>query len=132
MEVYANSKIKGLIKPEFTLDLSNSDEQVVQSMGVKNHYRFHWGALFYTKMLQYMQGYDQDYHKYGYEDTDLYQRILHSTYTIGIDSDLMALHQWHPVDPEVYYDVTEMQQIFIRKNPNQLIRNENIIEWGQG
>lgn len=54
-------------------------------------------TLFRTSLLKYLNGYDEFYHGWGSEDTDVHVRLLNGGYEVNFyDAALFLLHQWHP------------------------------------
>lgn len=56
-------------------------------------------TLYPTQLLKRIHGYDEFYHGWGAEDTDVHIRIQHAGYEVRFfDERLLLLHQWHPKD----------------------------------
>lgn len=54
-------------------------------------------TLFPTSVLKGIFGYDEFYHGWGAEDTDVHVRLRNAGYTIAFyDKECLFLHQWHP------------------------------------
>lgn len=54
-------------------------------------------SLFPTSALQSLNGYDEFYHGWGAEDTDIHIRMKNAGYNvIFYDKELLLKHQWHP------------------------------------
>lgn len=54
-------------------------------------------TLYPTKLLRKINGYDEFYHGWGAEDTDVHIRLRHAGYNVYFyDESLLLLHQWHP------------------------------------
>jgi glycosyltransferase involved in cell wall biosynthesis len=54
-------------------------------------------TLFPTETLKKINGYDEFYHGWGAEDTDIHFRLENLGYEIKFyDSDILVKHQWHP------------------------------------
>lgn len=54
-------------------------------------------TLYPTHLLKEINGYDEFYHGWGAEDTDLHIRLKNSgTKTNFYDKEVLMLHQWHP------------------------------------
>lgn len=50
-----------------------------------------------VKLLKEIRGFDEFYHFWGSEDTDLHVRLKNSGYKVKFyDQDILMLHQWHP------------------------------------
>mgnify|MGYP003114338527 CR=1 FL=1 len=54
-------------------------------------------SMFPVKVLKKLRGFDEFYHFWGAEDTDMHVRIRNACYPIKFyDKDVLMLHQWHP------------------------------------
>lgn len=54
-------------------------------------------SLFPLKVLKELRGFDEFYHFWGAEDTDLHIRLRNAGYEVEYyDKELLMLHQWHP------------------------------------
>ncbi len=54
-------------------------------------------ALFQTSALKALHGYDEFYHGWGAEDTDIHIRMKNSGFKVFFyDQDILVKHQWHP------------------------------------
>ena len=54
-------------------------------------------SLFPVKALQKLRGFDEFYHFWGAEDTDMHVRLKNAGYAIEFhDKKVLLLHQWHP------------------------------------
>ncbi len=54
-------------------------------------------TMFPVKMLQELRGFDEFYHFWGAEDTDIHARIKNAGYPVEFyDEKVLLLHQWHP------------------------------------
>ena len=54
-------------------------------------------TLYPTQALKNINGYDEFYHGWGAEDTDVHQRLANADYQIRYyDKSILMLHQWHP------------------------------------
>lgn len=54
-------------------------------------------TLYPTALLQEIRGYDEFYHGWGAEDTDVHVRLRNAGYKVDFyDSEILMLHQWHP------------------------------------
>lgn len=65
-----------------------------------NHYSNHEATgmtLYNREKLMAINGYDEYYHGWGSEDTDVHFRFVNSGYEVNyFDSSILMLHQWHP------------------------------------
>lgn len=54
-------------------------------------------SMFPIGALQAINGFDEFYHFWGAEDTDVHVRLKHAGYAVQFyDQQLLMLHQWHP------------------------------------
>jgi glycosyltransferase involved in cell wall biosynthesis len=54
-------------------------------------------TLFATHKLKEVNGYDEFYHGWGAEDTDIHLRLVNSGEKLNFyDTDVLVKHQWHP------------------------------------
>ncbi|GAA4883821.1 hypothetical protein GCM10023311_02600 [Flaviramulus aquimarinus] len=54
-------------------------------------------TLFPTNSLKKVNGYDEFYHGWGAEDTDIHRRLKTSGLAVNFyDQDILVKHQWHP------------------------------------
>jgi hypothetical protein len=91
---------------------------------------FHYAYAMRTRILQEMQGYDEFYLYYGYEDSDMFVRLLAMGQHLIPDNDITAIHLHHERDKGFnLQDLKKMRQVFIAKDPKQIKRNQT---WGEG
>jgi glycosyltransferase involved in cell wall biosynthesis len=56
-------------------------------------------TLFSTEKLKEVNGYDEFYHGWGAEDTDVHLRLVNSGQKLNFyDTNVLVKHQWHPKD----------------------------------
>ena len=54
-------------------------------------------SMFPLKVLQELRGFDEFYHFWGAEDTDMHVRLKNAGYKVEFyDKEILMLHQWHP------------------------------------
>jgi len=54
-------------------------------------------SMFTVKVLKELRGFDEFYHFWGAEDTDIHVRIRNAGYEVAYyDEEVLMLHQWHP------------------------------------
>ncbi|NJY63606.1 glycosyltransferase [Salinimicrobium sp. CDJ15-81-2] len=54
-------------------------------------------SMFPVDVLQKLRGFDEFYHFWGAEDTDIHVRLKNSGYPVEyFDKEILMLHQWHP------------------------------------
>ena len=90
----------------------------------------HWGFAAPTALLQEMHGYDEGYLEYGYEDTDLFSRLLNRGVAFNCDFDTYAIHMWHPTDVDIKGSQERMKRLFHQKCSSVFVRNGE--SWGNG
>ena len=96
-------------------------------------------TLFKTEVLKSINGFDEFYHGWGSEDTDVHVRLQHAGFNVNFyDEELLMLHQWHPKTYREVNDVTPFHSGLEAINAKYLqftnqtkrtIANENF-EWG--
>lgn len=122
----SNQLIQNIDKYKQVLDYNKSE---FASCTPKISHRVHWGYMASTQLLQELHGYDEKFINYGYEDTDIYFRLLMKTH-ITIDANLYVMHMHHMIDPNIYEEVDMMRFIYQNIDPNIIIRNGE--DWGNG
>lgn len=66
-------------------------------------------TLYPTQLLKEINGYDEFYHGWGAEDTDVHIRLKNSGFKVLFyDTEVLIKHQWHPKD----YRQKDSSQIF--------------------
>lgn len=90
---------------------------------------FHYAYCVKTQHLKNIHGYDEDYKFYGYEDSDMFCRLVQSDMIFEIDYENYAIHLWHPSTVNKQH-LMPMGQLFESKNPLVPLRNPGI--WGEG
>jgi len=54
-------------------------------------------TLYQTEVLKKINGYDEFYHGWGAEDTDVHLRLKNAGYSVKFyDQEILVKHQWHP------------------------------------
>ena len=54
-------------------------------------------SMFPVKALKELRGFDEFYHFWGAEDTDMHVRLKNAGYNVEFyDEEILLLHQWHP------------------------------------
>ncbi|WBL24861.1 glycosyltransferase family 2 protein [Zunongwangia sp. HGR-M22] len=54
-------------------------------------------TLYQTQILKKIHGYDEFYHGWGAEDTDVHLRLKNAGYSVRFyDQEILVKHQWHP------------------------------------
>ncbi len=63
----------------------------------KSNYEATGLSMFPVKVLQELRGFDEFYHFWGAEDTDMHVRLKNAGYEVDYyDNEILMLHQWHP------------------------------------
>lgn len=100
-------------------------------------------SLFLVDNLKAIKGYDEFFHFWGAEDTDVHNRLENAGYeTLYYDKELLLLHQWHPsyrsgekksltADLQLT-DVVRMNHEHLLQNRQYKIATVNHIAWGNG
>ncbi len=81
-----------------------------------------------TNILKEIGGYDEDYTSYGYEDSDLFCRLMNIKYGLTPDYNCVSVHLHHQLT--VDGNLGKMAQMFNSKDYREVIRNKNC--WGEG
>lgn len=115
---------------ESYLKISNIKEQIVFADGKPNISTYcNYALACPSRLLKSINGYDEEYRYYGWEDTDLFCRLtaLGKYYTPDYQS--TSIHLYH--SPTVNnQQLPNMRNLFIQKDPRNTIRNFN--GWGEG
>lgn len=84
----------GYLSQQESLELKAFDNYVI------HHYSTDEATgmtLYPTKLLKLINGYDEFYHGWGSEDTDVHCRIKNAGHEVFFyDAEIFMLHQWHP------------------------------------
>lgn len=96
------------------------------NLSTYNHYAY----CVDTSVLKNMNGYDEDFTYYGFEDSDMFCRLYAQGLRIIPDYSCSAVHLCHPRDELVINKINRMGGLFERKNPNKIKRNRK--RWGEG
>jgi len=97
---------------------------------------WHYGHCAPLESFKKLGGYDEDYKGYGYEDTDMHDRLMKSGLGQYFDRNCIPVHLWHE-KPKVHTDETdkkryeEMGVLYNKKRGTGIIRNVGV-EWGNG
>jgi len=105
-------------------------DRIYESKGGLNFSTYFAYALgIETKVLKDLSGYDEDYTSYGYEDPDMFCRLMAFKYPIIPDYSCSSIHLYHPltVDNKLW----EMDDLFKKKDCSQVVRNVGRV-WGEG
>lgn len=97
---------------------------------------WHYGHCAPMESFKKLGGYDEDFKRYGYVDTDMHDRLMKSGLKQYFDKNCVPVHLWHE-KPKVYTDATdkkryeEMGILYNKKRDTGIIRNEGV-NWGEG
>lgn len=83
-------------------------------------------SLFPVAQLKELNGFDEFYHFWGAEDTDMHVRLKNAGYEVKFyDDELLLLHQWHPSyqNREVSGSTSELQLSGILPLNHQHLKN---------
>jgi GT2 family glycosyltransferase len=119
-----------VIKEEFPDSVKEVKKILVDSNGQVNLTTYHhYAYCVRTALLQSINGYDEDFFSYGYEDSDMFCRLYGLGHRIRADYSCTAIHLCHPRGSEVN-NVRPMADLFESKDPQNPVRNPN--GWGDG
>lgn len=92
---------------------------------------FHYAYGMDLPPVVQMNGYDEEYTSYGWEDTDLNCRLFAQNIVICPDESTIVVHPHHPRTSDSNINVVaNMRDVFVRKSPMAWFRNPN--GWGNG
>lgn len=95
---------------------------------------WHWGHCAPTECFRQLGGYDEDFKYYGFEDADMWNRLMKSGLKQYLDKNCRPIHLHHP-KPDVYGNDKEkyekMKILYNKKRNAGIIRNVGV-NWGQG
>ncbi|SNR36556.1 galactosyltransferase-related protein [Lutibacter flavus] len=80
-------------------------------------------TLYPTKLLKFLNGYDEFYHGWGAEDTDVHCRLLNANFDLKFYNEkVLILHQWHS---RIYRFATSKEPFHssLEKINNQYLKN---------
>jgi len=93
---------------------------------------FHYAYAVKTEVLFNLRGYDEQYLYYGYEDSDMFCRLVQIKQHLVPDYDVTAIHLYHDRDVNLE-QLKKMRLVFANQNPVIFIRNYDYHEiWGEG
>lgn len=120
------------IQPNSLQDTEDVRKNIFDSHGKINvSTYFHYAYCISMKYLQNINGYNEQYWYYGYEDSDLYCRAFKDGYKIMPDYSCSAIHLYHSKSQINHQMISQMEQIFINSDLDNTARNQNIL-WGEG
>ena len=90
---------------------------------------FHYAYSVSTEILYGMRGYDERYLYYGYEDSDMFCRLLYLKQHLIPDYEISAIHLYHDRDSINLDQLKQMRYVFSNQSPSHYPRNK---EWGEG
>lgn len=117
------------IGSESLFDAPTVHDIIANRCGVQNVSSYlHYAFATSSGVLKSMRGYDEDFVSYGYEDSDIFCRLMAAQYTIAPDYECTVIHLWHK-SPDVS-NLGSMHNLFKSKNPLDIVRNHD--GWGEG
>jgi predicted glycosyltransferase involved in capsule biosynthesis len=103
--------------------------KIKNGQGVQNvSSYFNYAYSINTDFLKSVGGYDESYYDYGYEDSDLFCRLMSAKYPMQSDYDCTAIHLFHE-SPNTS-KLSEMHKVFVSNSCDNVVRNIN--GWGNG
>jgi glycosyltransferase involved in cell wall biosynthesis len=100
----------------------------------KEYVCWHWGHCAPTECFKQLGGYDEDFNYYGFEDADMWNRLMKSGLKQYFDKNCRPIHLHHP-KPDVYGNdkekYEEMKILYNKKRDTGIIRNVGV-NWGEG
>ncbi|MCL6219171.1 glycosyltransferase family 2 protein [Zunongwangia pacifica] len=97
-------------------------------------------ALYQTEVLKEINGYDEFYHGWGAEDTDVHLRLKNAGYSVHFyDQEILVKHQWHPKQyrskKSNFPFHTNLEKInhryMILQDQHKITKANCIFEWGK-
>ncbi|WP_417887309.1 glycosyltransferase family 2 protein [Zunongwangia sp.] len=130
---YLQTGFLNKIETEKKLDFNNLKVAFKSSLGATGI------SLFELDALKSIGGYDEFYHGWGAEDTDVHLRLKNAGYSIYFyDQEILIKHQWHPklyrskksLFP--YHSFLEQinHQYMLQKQKNMVVSANQNYEWG--
>lgn len=120
------------IEPQSWYHPIEAHKIIADSKGATNFSSFYAYVVgFDAKLLQKMRGYSEDYWNFGWEDCELFVRLMSAGYPIEPDYECISIHLEHPLTQGRPEDVNKMGDIFAEWNPNNIVVNK-FRQWGQG
>ncbi len=96
-------------------------------------------TLFRTKILKAINGYDEFYHGWGAEDTDVHLRLKNAGHDVHFyDEEILVKHQWHPKHYRTKKSTAPFHTGLERINHQYMLQNHSLKvtranhEWGWG
>ncbi|SDR68969.1 glycosyltransferase family 2 protein [Christiangramia echinicola] len=99
-------------------------------------------SMFPVRILRELRGFDEFYHFWGAEDTDIHVRIKNAGYGVEFyDKEVLMLHQWHPTyrlkessrltsDIQIS-GIVQVNHQYLKTAYNQKRTRVNSISWGK-
>lgn len=97
-------------------------------------------TLFPTEVLKQINGYDEFYHGWGAEDSDVHRRLEHAGFTVNFyDKEILMLHQWHEknyrtdISDEPFHSDLEKinHQYYAQTIESKKVKANVRFEWGK-
>jgi glycosyltransferase involved in cell wall biosynthesis len=94
-------------------------------------------ALYRKEWLMDINGWDEGFQSWGFDDIDLLTRLVHDGIGQEIDHNIECIHQWHEkLPPNVQWEAVQyneqrmLAKNFDKNNPNSDIKANKDKEWG--
>lgn len=103
-----------------------------ENINLNQHFKMHHFFAIHTKVLQDIQGYDEDFKYYGPEDQDMWARLIsNGRISKLMTSNAIICHLDHEFDAYAFHENhNKMVEVLHSKDPKQIIRNNE--NWGNG
>jgi len=118
--------------PEIKYSPAEAHLRMVASKGAV-HFSSYYAYIFAmgTVVAQAMRGYDEDFTNFGWEDPDMFCRLMANGYPILPDFNTVSIHLAHDSTQGEPKEVHRMGDIFKGKDPANIVRNK-FRPWGVG
>ena len=84
-------------------------------------------TLFQTEILKSVNGYDEFYHGWGAEDTDVHHRLKNAGYRVHFyDEEILVKHQWHSKEYRTKSSTAPFHTGLERINHRYMLQNEDL------
>ncbi|ADF51449.1 glycosyl transferase family 2 [Zunongwangia profunda SM-A87] len=84
-------------------------------------------TLYQTEILKEINGYDEFYHGWGAEDTDVHLRLKNAGYSVYFyKAEILVKHQWHPKDYRSKKSTYPFHTMLERTNHQYMLQNDRM------
>ncbi len=84
-------------------------------------------TLYQTEILKEINGYDEFYHGWGAEDTDVHLRLKNAGYSVYFyEAEILVKHQWHPKDYRSKKSAYPFHTTLERTNNQYMLQNDRL------